>query len=220
MSKNQLLFICFWLSVCSWPAQSSKRNKHPGQSVDVIYGQKFLSGPNLNKAFNSLDELKPGGPLAYVGIGTIVPSVVNRDLNYYSNFSYTQVIPQQIHINDSTTAKITGFNLGLTMLSYDAFKRKKHISLIIGLGANTGRLRLYGRSETKLKNPYFSPKVNLLPRLIFGKLILQGLVEYELDLSGPNWRKTNIDKTRRLNLPKTKASGLGLSLSLGYVLNN
>lgn len=193
--------------------------KHWSQSFDFIYGQKYLSHKTFDGALNNLDKLNFGKPLTYVGIGTTLYLTVTRGVfNHPSNIYYAQVVPQDVKLNDSITAKITGFNLGFTIHGFDAFPHKRNLDLIFNMGINTGRLRFYGNSLVTQKNPYFSPKVSMSPRVIIGRIGLQAIITYEFDISRKNWRKMTFSDSPKINLPQTSSTGLTILASIGYVL--
>lgn len=192
---------------------------HWSQSFDFIYGQKYLSHKTFDGALNYLDKINFGKPLTYVGIGTTAYVIVTRGLfNHPSNIYYTQVVPQDVKLNDSITAKITGFNFGFTIHGFDAFPHKRNFDLLFNMGVNTGRLRLYGNSLAKQKNPYFSPKISMSPRVIIGRISLLAIITYELDISRKNWRKMTFSDSPKINLPQTSSTGLTILASIGYVL--
>lgn len=191
-------------------------------SIEAIYGQKFLAHNTLNGQLNTLDRIKFGGSLSYVGIGISGDVVVERSdwFNHFGNIYYTQIIPQEIQLNDTLNTHITGFNFGFTVYAIECFPKQSPFNVVVSLGANTGRLRMYGNTYTTQKNPYFSPKLRVAPVITFMKLRLGLTIEYEYDVSRKNWRKTNFSNSEKINLAKTSNTGLTLLASVGYVLKS
>lgn len=196
---------------------NSKKYIH--RSVDFIYGQKILSQRTFGGGLNDMEKINWGTPIAFIGIGTTERLNFVRELGSYdANFYYTQIIPQKLKVNDSITTNITGFNFAFTFLGFDAFSNKKDFDLIFSLGVNTGRLRLYGNSYTRQKNPYFSPKISMIPRLTIGKINIALNIAYEFDLSKKNWRRTFFSNSPKIELPQTSNTGLTVLASIGYIL--
>lgn len=189
-------------------------------SFNIIYGQKYLSNKTFDGRINSLENINFGAPLTYIGFGTSGNIPINRrKLKRFGQGNYTQIIPQKILVNDTTSANITGFNFGFTFLGVDAFPEQKNFDIFISLGANTGRLRIYGNSYVNQKNPYFSPKISLTPRVIIRNICLQIQIDYEVDISKKNWRRTNFSDSPKINLPQTSNTGVTILTSIGYVLS-
>jgi hypothetical protein len=189
------------------------------RSWNICYGQKFLANTAFNGALNDLNEKEIGTPITFVGIAYTSRVLINRGvLNHDGSMYYTQVVPKKIKINDSINANITGFNFGFTIYGRDLFRKQKNFDVIIGIGANTGRLRFYGNSYVTQKNPYFSPKLLITPRLIFGSFCFQINIDYDYDISSKNWRKTNFSDSPKINLPQTSNSGLTVLVGIGYII--
>ncbi len=188
----------------------------------ILYGQKFLSHNTFNGELNTIDDIKFNGNLSYVGLGLTNDLVFSRGsfLDHYSNMYYTQVIPQKIKINDSITTTITGFNIGFTLWGKQLFRASCPFNTNVLLGANTGRLRLIGNNYTTQKNPYFSPKIIIYPTLTLKQIRFGIQIEYEVDISKKNWRKTNFSNSDKIALPQTSSTGLTLYASIGYVIKN
>lgn len=155
----------------------------------------------------------------YAGIGATGNFITNREYNFDGHMHYTQVIPQTIKVNDTIMANITGFNFAATAIGFDVFKKLRSVDLFLSAGFNTGRLRLYGNSFVNQKNPYFSPKVSLTPRFTFGRISIQMNIDYGLDISKKNWRKTNLSNSPKLSLPQTSMTGLSTFVMLGFVFD-
>ncbi len=219
---NRQFFISFFaLAYLFLTATVYGQAKPPkGTSIDILYGQKFLSHKTFNGELNTIDHLKFGGNLSYIGIGMSAELIVQRGtyFNHFGNLYYTQIIPQKIMVNDTITAHITGFNFGFTLYGVDLFPQQKYFNTYITIGANTGRLRMYGNSFVTQKNPYFSPKLRVAPTLNLGKMRVYLHLEYEYDISRKNWRRTNTSKSDKLNLVQTSNTGFTILAGVGYIL--
>ncbi len=210
-----IVFIFLTSLVFAQPRKDVQRT-----SVELLYGQKFLAHPSFNHAFNTLDNIQYGGNISYVGVG--VSGSVSPDrwfFSHYGSYYYTQVVPQSIKVNDTITNQITGFNFGFTYFGVSLIPRKKFFDVFVTLGANTGRLRMYGNHYTTQKNPYFSPKIRIHPALTFRNFRISLQIEYEYDISRKNWRHTTFFKGDKLNLAKTSNTGLTIFAGIGYVID-
>jgi hypothetical protein len=214
------LFFLFFILLTTSLFGQKKEPKY--LSLDVMYGQKILNESSFNGQLNSFNKPEFGGSISYIGIGISTSILVARGkiFDHFGNIYYTQIIPQDIKINDTIKSKITGFNFGFTYFGFDIFPKQKIFNTYVTLGINTGRLRLYQNSLTEEKNPYFSPKIRLQPTLSLGLIRLSLHIEYEYDISKKNWRKTNFSKSDNINLNKTSNSGLNVLASIGYIIKN
>lgn len=97
--------------------------------------------------------------------------------------------------------QINGFNVGITLFGYDFLKSEK-FDLITCVGFNTGRVWLKGNDQFKQKNPYFSPVLTILPKVIFKKISIQLRCSYDYDITNKNWKRKGFSKTELLSLDK------------------
>ena len=212
-----LPLICLLLINLIGKAQSKK---YSPASFDFMYGQKLLSHKTFNGAFNDLKQLKLNWPVSYVGIGITGHFITLRGEqgDHDGNLYYAQILPQVIRLNDTLNANISGFNFGFTVEGIDLFSKSRVFDAIICFGANTGRYKLSNAIYSTQKNPYFSPKIALLPRFVIGKIILLFNIAYETDISSKNWRPTYFSKLPKNNLEKTSVTGLTIMAGIGIAL--
>ena len=216
---NKIKYILIIFLVTSFAYGQKDSAKKIKESINIFYGQKLLSHKTFDGAYNDLEKYNLGKPITYIGIGGAARAYIDRGkLDHNGSWFYTQILPQNIKVNDSITTNITGFNLAFSSFGFDLVPNLKNFDLLLGVGANTGRLRLYGNSYTNQKNPYFSPKLSLIPRVIIGKICLQINIDYEFDISKKNWRKMNTSDSPKINLPQTSNTGLTILTSIGYVI--
>ncbi len=133
------------------------------------------------------------------------------------HLSFSQVIPQDVKIQDSIHGRLTGFVIGVSG-GIDLLGSTKHFNLMITGGFNTGRLRMYENELLRQKNPFFSPKLAVEPAIRFGNCIISLKGEYEYDVSGANWRRTWFANKDKVNLNAFHQSGLTTLISVGYVI--
>jgi hypothetical protein len=196
-----------------------KKSRYTKESFDVIYVQKFLSKSTLNGALNSQSNFSIAKPLSFIGIGTTGRYVLTRgNYQYTGHIYYTQVIPQKLQLNDSTSAIINGFNFAASVWGFDVIPKKQNIDLIISAGFNTGRLRLFIDKNTRQKNPFVSPNISITPRFIFGKLCFLIRAEYDIDVSSKNWRSSNFSETKHFPISQYSNTGFSLSACIGITL--
>jgi hypothetical protein len=211
--------VCFGQKDSTGSLDKSDKTHTLHSTVEIICGNKLLSHKTFDGKLNDLESFKLGVPVSYVGFGITGFFVVSRgNFDHPGSMYYTQVLPQTLRISDSIATNITGFNFGFTIHGFDVFVKKPNLDLFLNIGANTGRLRFYGNSLTDQKNPYFSPKVSMIPRFILKKISVQFTIAYEFDISKKNWRRTNFSDSPKINLDQTSSTGLTILASIGYVL--
>jgi hypothetical protein len=186
------------------------------KSNDLLYGQKILQTPTLNNELNTLSDYRFFAPLHYIGVGMTHGLRWNGRFNSLNHFSYTQVWPQKIALNDSISGWLTGGNFYLTVVGFDLFYYKPKIDFMIDLGFNTGRLRLLGDALIKQKNPYFSPSLTLAPRYFIGDISLQIRASIDYDISSENWRRMTFSKSDKVNIGPTSTTGFNVFFAVGY----
>ncbi|MBK8367184.1 MAG: hypothetical protein IPL10_07130 [Bacteroidetes bacterium] len=212
--KNIILFLLLTLNV--------KAQKDSTRTVlSIFYGQKYLSHKTFEGKLNDVYKMKFGAPISYIGIGESGSIPINRSkLKRFGHIMYTQIIPQDVKVSDTITVKISGFNFALTYFGFDVFPNNKHVDFFISSGFNTGRLRFFGNSFLNQKNPYFSPKISITPRILFGDFCFQMNIDYEVDVSKKNWRRTNFSNSDKINLPQTSNTGLNVLFGIGIVIKD
>ncbi|MBA3972168.1 MAG: hypothetical protein H0X46_08495, partial [Bacteroidetes bacterium] len=149
---------------------------------EVYYGYKIFVDDFQNK-FNTIERFKLDEPLQLVGIGIAGPTTINRlPRTYYMHLLYNHVLPHAIQLNDSLPCKITG---GIFSLAWGKYLITKSGNFYANfyIGFNTGRIRFYGNEPARQKNPFFSPKVGIQPKLYAGKLSIGIIMEAEYDVS-------------------------------------
>lgn len=187
-------------------------------SFELIGSQKNFSDiPFLSRSSAFLKT-----PPKYVGIQfsgnyfiTENHTLFRKDRYNYFHESFSQLLPMDVKVGDSINAKMTGYNLGFSLWGYDLFLKKRNIDLAITIGANTGRLRLYGNRSVQSQNTYFSPKARLSAKVFIGKIAITASAEYEHDVTSGKWTKLWLFK------PNTEVpygfyqSGFTFSLGIG-----
>lgn len=183
-------------------------------TLNVYYGYKTYIH-DFQHRFNTTANFKYGLPVQLIGIGESGYFAVNRNSNVYGHCIYSQVLPQTLHVNDSIKCRVTGF---VFSAAYGAAftGSKKHAMLICYIGFNTGRLRFYGDEQVRQKNPFFSPKIGLQPKLQIGRLDITLIAEAEYDVSKPGWRRLNVANADKVSIGRFKQSGYTMLAGIGY----
>ncbi len=188
-------------------------------TFDIGYGQKFLHQDFYNQ-LGTFGNAQIFQPLTYIGIGGYSGFSRNKKSIYSGHIFYQQVIPQSVMISDSISGKITGFNLGFTLIGRDLFSKSERFDMLVGFGINTGRLRMYKNELIRQKNPYFAPKISLTPRVKLGKIVVSLNLDYELDISKPGWRGTIFANSNKVNISNLRQSGLTGFLTIGRYIGD
>jgi hypothetical protein len=136
---------------------------------------------------------------------------------YYSHILYTQVIPQPLFINDTIKCKVTG---GILNVAWGGFFRSQSKKFYFNyyVGFNTGRLRFYGDEIVRQKNPFFSPKLGIQPKISIGRFNISVLVEAEYDVSKTSWRRMTNSNKDKINIDKFRQTGITTLVGMSYRL--
>jgi hypothetical protein len=220
--KIGITILILFCSVVSLAQRDSNATYIP--SFDLIYGYRTLNrsqfSANLDKKYNTFSDFKLSSPLQYVGVGSNFAAAVGI-MDFTGNLQICVYLPQRINLPGSSTAKSTGFNVGITFLGIDLIKNTKNVDLLASFGFDAGQLLITG-DGIKQRNRYFAPKLSLQPKVKIGRIALSLCAEYGYDLTKDKWRKTWFGPGHQENLTphSTKIGGLsGLSwfVTLGYV---
>ena len=185
-------------------------------SFDVYYGYRSYF-QNFYNQLNTTNNTQFNKPLQTIGIGYSGELESTREHKFFSHFLYSQIIPQTIHIKDTIKCKITGF---VFSAAYGrALTTKSGVfNTFFYIGFNTGRLRMYDNELVRQKNPFFSPKLGLQPKVRLGHIIISFIVEYEYDISKSNWRRTLFSNNDKVSLNNLKQTGLTGLVAIGFTL--
>jgi hypothetical protein len=193
------------------------QKKHDAiSSFDLYYGYR----PQLHNFYNQLNTINDfnlGKPLQMIGIGSSGEYVYNMNGHFYGHLIYNQIIPQKLIVQDTLKGKITGFIFSFAYGGAITTKSEKFV-LYYYLGLNTGRLRLYGANELNQKNPFLSPKIGIQPKIKLGNIALTFILDYEYDISSPNWRRTLFSSGNKVNLASLKQTGITGQFGIGYLM--
>ncbi|GAB5416886.1 MAG: hypothetical protein Crog4KO_17530 [Crocinitomicaceae bacterium] len=186
------------------------------QFVSLIYGQHtYLS--DFGNNFNSFDSVEPFQPVQSVGllVTTFEPS--NGYYSLGNVLSYSQIIPQEIAINDTLNGKINGFNFGLTLLHFNLTPKVNWSFLGLGFGFNTGRMRVKSEAYRSQKNPYWAPTIFFTPQVALKNFIIGINASYQFDVSRRGWRTLNFSKKELdFTLNEFRQTGLMANISIGW----
>jgi hypothetical protein len=144
-----------------------------------------------------------------------------RHFSYNSIFSYHFFPSTETTILDSITFRLKGFQLGYA-IGKDVFPNVKWFDLGLYTGFSTGRFRLYkqdpGITEEFLqyRNPFFSPKVIIEPRINLRHFIFAIRAEYLIDVGKGSWRTRD---GRATPLGDVRSSGFFIQAYLGVRIN-
>lgn len=182
-------------------------------SYDIYYGNRIYNKSYYNQ-INSIDKVDLKIPPAIVGFGISgynhwFGTKLMIQMNYY------KIIPSQILIEDSLTTKFSGFVAGMCVGPSLATSRRK-LSVTAYIGFNAGRTLLTQNEYISQKNPFFSPKITIQPKIIIKRIAISCILEAEYDVTNPKWYGTFINlKAPRLLIPFNQTCMTAL-VSLGY----
>lgn len=185
-------------------------------SIELLYG-KYFYRQGLQNQINTFQYFRFSEPIQSIGLNFNVAYVRERRHDFTIHFSYTQIIPQKIQLNDSITGYINGFNFSNNLYGIDLTPKSDFSSIVLGLGFNTGRLRIKTDEYRSLKNPFFAPSLFFNPRFFFGHFSMAIRTDYQLDISKTHWRNIKLsNKSSTLSAPNLKQTALLTYLSLGW----
>ncbi|MBL7890184.1 MAG: hypothetical protein JNL24_11555 [Bacteroidia bacterium] len=201
----------------SFGASFAQNEKNVVRSIDLAYGYKIVQ-QNFQDNLNYVGNFSFASPLQFIGIGATDHTLISRSSEAETQLYYCQIIPRKILTRDSLDAYISGgmFSLGFGI---DLFKKSKLFDMFIFGGFNMGRLRLYGENMIKQKNFYFSPKLSLQPKVKIGPIAFSIRLDYEYDVSNPNWKKMYFSSAPAVFADKFRQSGFSAFVCLGYVVD-
>lgn len=200
---HNLLAFCFLALLIPATAQVNKikveKEKPPAPkfynqlTVDLYYGNRIYID-NYYQQLNTVEHASLSTPPAVAGIG----------VSGYEHFfprpgrmrflgNYYKVIPATVKIQDSLTTTLSGFVFGAA-LGPSFSNLKKTLNLNIYLGFNTGRTTLINNEYISQKNPFFSPKISIQPKVIIKRFAISLIVEAEYDVSNPSWKAKRWNK--------------------------
>jgi hypothetical protein len=191
-------------------------------SLDLSAGYKSFDR-SFQKQFNAIDNFSFSKPLQTVGLnfGGHFEDNQNGEEGHRESslyFSYSYILPQPVLLNDSVSCMVSGFSIGQAY-GWDFLKENKNLDILLGLGANTGRTKFYRNNLARQQNFFFSPKVCLQPKIAIKKVVLTLTIEYEYDISNPNWKKAWFAKGEQIKLDRLRQNAFTTVFGIGYRLN-
>lgn len=211
-----LIIILFSTTVKS---QTDSTGTLDDSSNDVSPFELMIGTKQFNSTFydqiKTIDNFKIYQPVNFVGLGLSGNIAISRAFSYWGHIAFLYAIPQDIKIN-SQNGKLTGFMFSCSVFGIDILRKKKNADLIISVGFNTGRLRIYQNELLRQKNPFFAPMISFHPKFTIKKVSLGLNIQLDYDLSRPNWRKTYFANTNKTLLDNFKQTGLTTLFFIGY----
>ena len=209
--KTKITFILGLLICFGMNAQSDSSSTT--STIDLMYGYRIFNS-NFYNQLNTNTHFDGKLPVQLIGVGISDNYKVGSHLDCYGHISYSQVIPQIIQL-PGINCKLTGFVLGL---DYGLSIGSKAFKVLLGTGFNTGRLKIYENNQVDEKNPFFSPKICIQPKLAIWKIVLSVRGEYEFDVSKSGWRKTFFSSNNQVILANLRQSCYTVLFSIGMAI--
>lgn len=203
-----------WYGIDSFPHWTSKYQTK-FTSIDIIYRNKFYDADFRNQLPRVSNVNLPSLPY-FIGIQNTTQLNINREICFSGTLSIEQMLPVNIQLNDSINAKLRGFNVGVPIFGFDALHKYRNIDFLIFSGVNIGRLKIYKKDYINKKNPYFLPKISLMPRIALGKIVLSATAEYDFDVFSTRWKNLLFEKKYSNTLSGFRQSGFSLIFGVGY----
>lgn len=200
---HKLLLLLFTTCLIPVAAQVNKikveKEKPPAPkfyhqiTLDVYYGKRIYSNNYYNQ-LNTVEHTSLSTPPSVVGFGISgYDHLIPRSSRLRSLINYYKVIPATVNIQDSLSTTLSGFVCGLAV-GPSFSNLKKTLNLNIYLGFNTGRTTLINNEYISQKNPFFSPKISIQPKVIIKRFAISLIAEAEYDVSNPAWKAKRWNK--------------------------
>lgn len=174
-------------------------------SSNIIYENRLTTSPIFS---NTL--------IGWSVSGLSAPGSKYGGTHHYSSLNISIITPKDITINDSLETKLTGYNFKSMLGLIDIFNKNYNIDLVILIGGEFGRLRLYNNPLLRKKNGYFAPKIEIQPKIKLKQLVIGGSFGYGYDISNPNWKNTWFTKDKSYTLDKLRQSGFSYQFFIGW----
>jgi hypothetical protein len=194
---RKLLLLILTLSLTPAIAQVKKlkvEKEKPVKSLayaqttfDLYYGNRIYIN-NYYSQLNTVSKTSLSTPPMVVGLGISGYHHyfgARSRMKFFSN--YYKVIPATVMIEDSFKTTLSGFVFGAAV-GPSFSNSKKTLNLNIYLGFNTGRTTLINNEYISQKNPFFSPKISIQPKIMIKRFAISLIVEAEYDVSNPAWK--------------------------------
>jgi hypothetical protein len=208
-----------WLVIISLSLTSLcfGQRHNTSSSIDIVFGSRAYAQSYYN-ALNTLDTYKFDAPVRVVGIAYSGRFYLTRGKDFDGHLSFGQILSEQIQLNDTLSPELGGFVVGFAY-GRDVFRGSELLDMIVGMGFNTGRLRLHDSELLNQKNPFIAPKISLQPKFNLGKIALSVRLEYEYDISRAEWRNQRNTSNHYAEVSSfTQTSFTGMAC-IGYILN-
>lgn len=191
------------------------------ESIGLQSGAFFADFSDLN--FSLKQQYGQGLRNYSYSIGASLEGLrqTERDFNYNSILSYHFFPLTETSILDSLKFRLQGFQVGYA-IGKDVFPNVKWFDLGIYAGFSTGRFRLFKQDPgltyefLHYRNPFFSPKVIVEPRVNLKRFVWAIRAEYLLDVSKGAWKTRD---GRATPIGDVKSSGVFIQAYLGIKLD-
>jgi hypothetical protein len=212
--KLKVQYIIVFSLLIGFGACAQSDSTSATRSLDLIYGYRIFNS-NFYNQLNSTTQFNYKLPVQLGGVAISDNYTVNKYVDYYGHISYCQVIPQTIQLQN-INCQINGFVFGV---DYGiSVGTSKNFKVLIGGGFNTGRLRLYESSQIDLKNPFFSPKICLQPKIAIKKLVLSIRAEYDFDISNTAWERKSSMSVNKISISNLKQNCFTALFCIGMLI--
>lgn len=194
--------------------KSLKQEIYTPFSLDIYYGYRLYS-KNLYDQLNDKKNFDHTKPVNIVGIGYSGYDHYDRAKKIVLGWNLCTIIPSQIYIQDSLRSRIQGFVFGASF-GYSIATPRKKLSITPALGFNTGRTVVTQNAVISQKNPFFSPKISIQPKIIIKRFAISCILESDYDITNPKWNGTFFNPKEKHLLQPFQQSCYTVLFSIGY----
>ena len=185
-------------------------------SIDFIVGKKIFND-NFYSQINSFDNIDIQTPVNFIGVGLNGYFITSMSgPNYPGHMALLYLVPQAISIN-SEKCSLTGYTFSMSAYGWNLLRDNSKHMIIVSTGINVGNLRINGSGSLQQKNPFFAPMISLCPKFLIYHFSVSMNIQYDYDITNPNWKKTWFGNSNFVHANKLRQSGLTALICLGYV---
>lgn len=219
--RHCILLILFLLTFGMASAQQTGRMMASGPndnqtSIDLIFCSHVYIN-NFIDQFNTFNNYQALQPVNSIGLSVSSFLLLNKKYTTGFHYSYAQILPHDININDTLIGRINGFNYSMSLASINVTPKSKFSNVSFGIGFNAGRLRMKADDRRSQKNPYFAPALFFNPRFFIGPVVIGLRAEFQVDISKSTWRSVNVNKDQMpFTINEFRQTGLIPSFSIGF----
>lgn len=194
---------------------AAKKKKTFSLPFELFAGKKLVHQTFYaqTNTFNAFDAARP---LNLLGLGVNGHFVMTRGHDWFGHANLLMLLPQTISINNTEQAYLYGYSVALSLYGFNLLNEKKRNELVISAGLNAGNTCLGGHQQLRQKNAFIGPMASSYIKIYIRNFSIAFNLQYDYDITNPNWKKSWFVKTEQMQINKWRQSGLSAFLCFGF----